>query len=427
MDDRISELYLKRDPKAIEESITAHGHDCRRLAMNILASEREAELCLREALGQAWESISAYNVPAHLSVYLQKLTRTHAIDRYTASQSVKRGYNLFATVLDELGECRPASFAGFSGGFDPEAESVRAGACLTRFLAKKSRETRDMFLCRYFFAESLGEIARRFGLNENRVRSRLRKTCSRLSAFLAQDPEKAWYPTSEAIARGMSYIDDAMILSAHGERKKARRLIPWLAAACVIAVAAVSFPFLREIINTDLKLRGPNWKNEQGNPDVEVADKPSAEAILDKNTPASVGGSTVTVTEVTDTTVTLLLVKTDDTPIYTAVYDRMGDALACTQPGYKVDGVTIRSHTLTLCVDGTNEVLYELPAEAGTYTVVLDFGRIRNGQYPMEDYVGFFSYTGKDGAPEAVYFSILTDPPEEDTTEAPSADAQETT
>ncbi len=413
MDDRtLSELYLQKDPRAIEESMTAYGYLCRRLAMNILAGEREAELCLQEALEQAWERISAHDRPAHLSVYLQKLTRTRAIDRYLSSQSVKRGYNLFATVLDELNECRPASLAGFSGGFDPEAESVRAGGCLTRFLGKKRKETREIFICRYFYAESLSEIARRFGLNENHVNARLRKTRTQLSAFLERETDKAWYPTSEAIARGMGCIDDAMILSAHRDRKKARRLLPWAVAACVAAAVAVSFPFLREIINTDLVLRQPDWKKEQENPDKEVAEKPDAEAILNSNTAASVGGSTVTVTDVTETTVTLLLVKTDTVPLYAAVYDRMGDALACTQPDYKADGVTIRSHTLKLYVDGASETVYEFPAEAGTYTVVLDFSRIRNGQYPMEDYMGFFSYTGKDGAPEAVYFSILTAPPE---------------
>ena len=420
----LRDLYRQNDPKAIEEILFAHGYESRRLAMNILEGEREAEVCVRESVVQMWDQIPSLIDASRLDLHLQIRTRSNAIERYTADQSAKRGYNLFATILDELEECRPAALLGLPAG-DDTAVSV-AGLCISRFLKKKNRETRDIFLCRYFYAESLSEIARRFGLNENRVKSRLKKTCKQLASFLAKDAKIAWCPTSAVLVRAMSYVDETTILSAHGDRKKVRRMIPWLAAAFVAVVVVASFPFLREVINTDLKLRGPDWNKDQDNPDREVADKPGQEDILKENIPDSVGGSTITVTEVTETTVTLRLVKTDDTPIYAAVYDRMGDALACTQPDYKVDGVIIRSNVLKLYVNDSAEPLSEFPAKAGTYTITLDFERVRMSPYPMEDYVGFFSYTGKDGAPEAVYFSILVDMPEADTTEGPATDSQET-
>lgn len=404
----LSDLYVRNDPRAIEESLLTYGYVCRRIAMNMLAGEREAEACVREAIGRAVEAVNRpADFPPHMDVYLQKLTRLCAIERYTASQTVKRGYNLFATILDELGECRPASLSGFSGGFDPEGEALRAGGCLNRFLRKKSKETRDLFLCRYFYAESLGEIAHRFGLNENRVKARLRKTCRQLAAHLEQETDKAWYPTSEMLAAGLSHVEDNMILSSHGKAKKARRLIPWVAAACVIAVVAVSFPYLREVINTDLVLRGPDWnkeKNELG--DAEIAHKPSAESIKGMNIPVTIGNSTLTLTAVTETTATLTLVKADNIPLYAAVYDRMGDALACTDPTYKVDGVTIRAGRIKVYSNGAAEPATELPTAPGTYTLVIDFTSIRNGTYPMEEYMGFIAYIGKDGAPVAVYVSL---------------------
>ena len=420
----LRELYLKKDPKAVEEILFAHGYESRRMAMNILAGEREAETCVRESVIEMWDRVPSLLEASRLNLHLQIRTRDNAIQRYMADQSAKRGYNLFATILDELEECRPAPLLGLPTGDDTAASY--AGQCISRFLKKKSRETGDIFLCRYFYAESLSEIARRFALNENRVKSRLRKTCKQLATFLAKEAQITWCPTSELLVRAMNYVDEAMILSAHGERKKVRRMIPWLVAVCAVTVVAVSFPFLRGVINTDLKLRGPDWNKDQDNPDREAADKPGQEDILKENIPGSVGGSTITVTEVTDTTVTLRLVKTNDTPIYAAVYDRMGDALACTQPDYKVDGEIIRSHVLKLYVNDSTESQDEFPTQAGTYTIVLDFNRVRMSPYPMEDYVGFFSYTGKDGAPEAVYFSILTPQPEADTTESPSADSQET-
>lgn len=415
----ILELYLKKDPRAIEESRTHYGYTCRRVAMNILAGEQEAESCLSAALERAWESIPPAR-PVHLDIYILKLTRSAALEGYFASHSVKRGYNLFASVADELGECRPANSGRFSGGFDPEAEAVRAGECLARFLRKQGGEAGDLFLCRYFYAESLSEIARRFGLNENRVKSRLEKLRGKLKKFLEQEEGGTWEPDAGTLAMGLNYVDDALVMTAHGTAKKARRLIPWAAAACVIAVLAVSFPYLRTFINTDLVLRGPDWnkdKDEIG--DAEIAHKPSADQILPMGTPAEVAGSTLTLTAVTETSVTLTIEKSTDEPLYTAVYDRMGDALACTDPDYKVDGVTIRAGRIKVypadAAEGAAEPETVLPSAAGTYTVVVDFTSVRNGTYPMENYLGVFAYSGKDGAPETVYFSLIVPETETDT------------
>ena len=419
MDDRtLLELYLRDDPRATEESLNAHGYICRRLAMNILAGEQEAELCLREALAETREAIPPAR-PVHMDIFLLKKTRGIAVETYLNSHTVKRGYNLFATILDELGEARPASAYGFSGGFDPDAESLCAADCLTRFLRKQGKETRSIFLCRFFYAESLSEIARRFGLNENRVKADLKKTCRKLSRFIEKETRKAWYPNAETLARGLNHVEDALLLAAHGKGQKARRLVPWVAAACLVGALAVSFPYLREIINTDLVLRGPDWNKEKDEiGDAEIAHKPSADSIKGMNIPVTLGGSTLTVTDVTDTTLTITLVKTDDTPLYAAVYDRMGDALACTDPDYKVEGVTIRAGRIKVFADGGAEPETVLPTAPGTYTLVVDFASIRNGSYPMEEYMGFLAYIGKDGAPVAVYVSLAVS--QADTTEEES-------
>jgi hypothetical protein len=230
----------------------------------------------------------------------------------------------------------------------------------------------------------------------------------------------AWEADPETLARGLSHVDDTFVLAAHKGTKKARRLIPWGVAACLIAALAVSFPYLREVINTDLVLRGPDWnkpKDEIG--DAEIAHKPKPEEIKGMGIPVTVGNTTLTLTGVTETTATLTLVKTDDTPLYAAVYDRMGDALACTDPDYKVDGVTIRAGRIKVypadAADGADRPDTVLPSSAGSYTVVVDFTAVRNGTYPMENYLGVFAYSGKEGTPETVYFSLTVPEGESDT------------
>ena len=49
---------------------------------------------------------------------------------------------------------------------------------------------------------------------------------------------------------------------------------------------------------------------------------------------------------------------------------------------------------------------------------MVDFTSIRNGSYPMEEYMGVLAYIGKDGAPVAVYVSLAVS--QADTTEGES-------
>ena len=413
-DSTLLDLYLKNDPRAIDEILSAHGQACRRIAMNILWGEREAEACVQKAAEQA---VMAIRVPADLpenpGIHLQKLTHACAVGHYTASQSVKRGYSMFTTILEELSENLSLPITEDTAA-PPTQEGDLAGDCLNQFLYKKSRETRDIFICRYFLAQSLGEISHRFGLNESRVRSRLRKTCKQLASFMGSRGIRL---TPTLLMAGISHVDDAHVASAQKDGKRVNRLIPWIATACVIGILAVSFPYLRQVINTDLVLRNPDWNKEtDGSGDAETPDKPTEDKILGLNTSATLGGSTVTVTAVTDTTLTLTLAKTDNTPLYAAFYDRMGDALACTDPTYKVDGVTIRPGRIKVYTEGATEPETELPTDPGNYTLTVDFTSIANGTYPMDDYVGLFTYTGENGAPVAVYFSLIL-PEEAETAE----------
>ena len=414
MDDKsLLELYLNHDPRAIDETLSAHGQACRCLAMNILGGEREADTCVKEATEAAASSFHAPDdLPADLGIHLQKITRARAVSKYTASQSVKRGYSMFSTILDELSESLPLPDAKGETPIPQEDGQIRH--VLNRFLSKKSRETRDIFICRYFFAESLGEISHRFGLHEDRVSSRLRRTCKQLSSVMESRDTPL---TPVLLTTEMSYIDGALIASAHKGCKRGRRLIPWGAAACIIGILALSFPYLRQVINTDLVLRNPDWDKEtDGMGEAEAPHKPDEDAILGIGSFASTGGCSITLIAVTDTTLTLTLVKTDHTPLYAAFYDRLGDALACTDPTYKVDGVTIRQGRIKVYAEGATEPETELPTAPGNYTLTVDFSSIRNGAYPMEDYVGFFTYTGKDKTPVAVYFSLIL-PEEAETTE----------
>lgn len=207
----------------------------------------------------------------------------------------------------------------------------------------------------------------------------------------------------EMLARAMSHIDDDMILAAHAPRKRNRRAIPYAVAACLIVVLILSFPYLRTVINVDTDLFGPGDNVNKDEAGVMV---PDAYPSNPQNTAVTLGGTTLTLTAATETTATFTVVKTDDTPLYAMLYDRLEGALASTEPDYKDNGVTIRPNTIRLYVNGEEQPVYRFPTAPGTYEVVVDFTSIRNGTYPMREYVGLYAYIGKDGEMVTERFSL---------------------
>ena len=185
-DHQIVELYWKRNDTAVAESRAKYGEYCIRIALNILDNMQDAEECVNDAYLRAQESIPPTR-PVKLGAYLGKITRELSLDRFKARKSAKRGNSLFQTGLDELNECVPAGSTGFGSGFDDETEARRIGECINRFLRKQPREARDVFICRYFYSDSIGEISRRFGLTESKIHSMLRRSRQKLRKFLESE------------------------------------------------------------------------------------------------------------------------------------------------------------------------------------------------------------------------------------------------
>lgn len=185
-DNQIVDLYRERDERAISESDAKYRRYCVQIAMNILENAQDAEECVNDTYLQAWNTIPPGS-PDKLGVFLGKITRNLSLERYKAKKTAKRGNSLFLVSLDELSECVPDGSTGFGSGFDNEAEARRIGECVNKFLRKQSGEVRDIFICRYFYSDSIGEICRRFGHSEGKVRSLLHRTRRKLKKFLESE------------------------------------------------------------------------------------------------------------------------------------------------------------------------------------------------------------------------------------------------
>ena len=185
-DNKIIDLYFQRDEQAISQTADKYGKYCLSITRGILRDDSDAEECVNDTYLRAWNAIPP-NRPTKLGAFLGKITRNLSLDRYKAQKTAKRGNSLFLVSLDELSECVPDGSTGFGSGFDDETEARLIGECINRFLHKLSGEARDVFICRYFYSDSIGEIARRFGLSESKVKSMLHRARGKLKKSLESE------------------------------------------------------------------------------------------------------------------------------------------------------------------------------------------------------------------------------------------------
>ncbi len=180
-DSRILELYMQRDEQAVELTKLKYGSSCLSLARSILSVPEDAEECLNDALLNAWNSIPPQR-PRILGAFLHSLTRCAALKKWRAMHARKRGGGQTAMVYEELGEC-------LSGGESVElhAEAVELAEIINSFLRSLPEDRRRVFVCRYWYCDSIEAIAARFGFSSGKVKSMLFRTRSKLADLLKKE------------------------------------------------------------------------------------------------------------------------------------------------------------------------------------------------------------------------------------------------
>ena len=182
MEDReIVTLFWQRDERALQAAADKYGGCCRAVARNILADEQDAEECLNDTWLNAWNSIPPHR-PEALAGYLAKLTRFAALKRWRDARAQKRGGGEPALVYEELADCIPAR-----RGPDEALAEKELAELLRRFLAQLPATQRRVFLCRYWYFDSIAAIAAQFGFSESKVKSMLHRSRKRLRDLLNKE------------------------------------------------------------------------------------------------------------------------------------------------------------------------------------------------------------------------------------------------
>ena len=170
-DEAILALYWQRDENALAATAAKYGGYCTAIARQILADPGDAEECVN--------AIPPHR-PPRLSLFLGKITRELAINRWNAGRARKRGGGEYALALEELKEVVSAR----TGQPEETVEAELLGRAISDFLRTQPPQAANVFVRRYYHLCSVRQIAAEFAISESKTKSILFRMRKKLRTYL---------------------------------------------------------------------------------------------------------------------------------------------------------------------------------------------------------------------------------------------------
>lgn len=181
MDDNgIIQLYWDRNDQAIRATSEKYGHYCKSIAKNILNNEEDAKECVNDTYLNAWNAMPTH-WPEQLAAFLGKITRNLSFNKYKHNHAEKRGGGETALVLDELTDC--VSDVDNVEQIIHRQDLIKA---INSFVRNLPVNKRNLFVRRYWYADSVSKIASDNGVLPGTVSKALERTRRQLKAYLTE-------------------------------------------------------------------------------------------------------------------------------------------------------------------------------------------------------------------------------------------------
>ena len=179
-DHEIVELFFERSEQAITELILKYGRAVRAVVFNILGNPQDAEECQNDTYLQVWNNIPPAR-PDHLGAYVCRIARNVSLKRYHADSAQKRNSH-YDVALQELEETIPALST-----VETVYDAKELTGYLNRFLKSLDASDRYLFLRRYWYGDSITEIARKLNMTPHAASVRLFRLRQKLLKLLQKE------------------------------------------------------------------------------------------------------------------------------------------------------------------------------------------------------------------------------------------------
>ena len=173
-DEKIVELLWEREEQGLIELENKYGKQIIRLAKSMLNTE-DAEECVSDTYIAVWNSIPPKR-PQFLFAYVAKICRNLSFNKVKWNHAEKRCANVVA-LSQELEQCVA----------DIRCSEEMLGGLLSAFLRSLSDEKRRIFVRRYWYGDSIRELASAHGCREGKIKSILFRVRNELREYLKKE------------------------------------------------------------------------------------------------------------------------------------------------------------------------------------------------------------------------------------------------
>ncbi|MDD3692277.1 MAG: sigma-70 family RNA polymerase sigma factor [Oscillospiraceae bacterium] len=180
-DEKILDLYWMRSESAILQTAKKYGHYCFAIAKNILQNNEDAKECENDTYLKTWESIPPQR-PNQFRAFLGKITRNLSLNKYKEQRTKKRGGDRIDLLLSELEDCIPSSSC-----VEGECEAKHIVETINSFMLSLNCESRKVFVRRYWYGDSIKEVAIYFQMSHSKAKSILFRTRKALRTHLEKE------------------------------------------------------------------------------------------------------------------------------------------------------------------------------------------------------------------------------------------------
>jgi len=178
-DKQILQLLFARAERALEALAQRFGGQLLRIGWNILGDRQDAEECANDTYLALWNAIPP-QCPDPLAPYVYRTGRNIALKRLERDTAQRRD-SRYDIPLEELAGCLPGD------DLEQVLDARAVGQAMDRFLTGESAENRYLFLRRYWYGDSIREIAVSLRIRENAVSVRLNRLRGKLKDYLIRE------------------------------------------------------------------------------------------------------------------------------------------------------------------------------------------------------------------------------------------------
>lgn len=180
-DEQIVDLYFHREESAIFHTTEKYGARLRQIAQRITQDALTAEECENDTYLEVWRRIPPAEPKDYFPAFLSRIVRNISINRCMERERLKR--KAYITELTtEMEQCLPAK-----DDMESLLDSAELIRLISSFLHRQAKEKRIIFMHRYYYLDSIADIAKHFGYSESKIKTMLFRMRNDLRTYLMKE------------------------------------------------------------------------------------------------------------------------------------------------------------------------------------------------------------------------------------------------